>query len=526
MTGGEARVDARNDRREGPSRDGRTALGRLSRRASFVLVAGAAGAASSIVLTLSTGFAQSLPARFPWLLLALPVLGALSVGLYRLLRLPAALTTEGVVDELRAGRRVPGSLTVGILGGSCLTLLGGGSVGMEAGALQMGASTGSVLGRAFKLPPARGRDGASDGYPGAIGMAAAFSALFFAPLGSCMFVLELVRFDRAVLRHAPAMLAAALVAYAIARAVGIGDHIPRVALPGLSWAVAAHCLLVGLCCAVGGALFAACLRALRRAMRRRAKARPFALVAVGGLAFAGIVLACGWQAFQGTGMGLLRGALAGSAAPADFAVKAGLTVLVLGFGFKGGEIMPMFSIGALLGCSLGLATGAPAGFSAALGMAAFFAAAGRCPLTALLRGAEICGWLARPFLLIAVATTWACSAAARQASSRACAGVRGATSRRSRRIDEDARERAATAAPRLREAREAPGPAPIRGARGSKERYNVGHGNPEKAQAEGGLARNRAVRRRGACARRRVLDRPGREPGLGASGAREVRELL
>ena len=296
------------------------------------------------MLTLSTGFAQSLPARFPWLLLALPVLGALSVGLYRLLRLPAALTTEGVVDELRAGRRVLGSLTVGILGGSCLTLLGGGSVGMEAGALQMGA---------------------------------------------------------------PAMLAAALVAYAIARAVGIGDHIPRVALPGLSWAVAAHCLLVGLCCAVGGALFAACLRALRRAWRRRAKARPFALVAVGGLAFAGIVLACGWQAFQGTGMGLLRGALAGSAAPADFAVKAGLTVLVLGFGFKGGEIMPMFSIGALLGCSLGLATGAPAGFSAALGMAAFFAAAGRCPLTALLMGAEIFGWASLPFLLIAVAAAYA-----------------------------------------------------------------------------------------------------------------------
>ena len=164
---------------------------------------------------------------------------------------------------------------------------------------------------------------------------------------------------------------------------------------------------MGLCCAVGGALFAACLRALRRAMRRRAEARPFALVTVGGLAFAGIVLACGWQAFQGTGMGLLRGALAGSAAPADFAVKAGLTVLVLGFGFKGGEIMPMFSIGALLGCSLGLATGAPAGFSAALGMAAFFAAAGRCPLTALLMGAEIFGWSALPFLLIAVAAAYA-----------------------------------------------------------------------------------------------------------------------
>ena len=61
---------------------------------------------------------------------------------------------------------------------------------MEAGALQMGASTGSVLGRAFKLPPARGRDGASDGYPGAIGMAAATL------LGACLMILRRQRHAR------------------------------------------------------------------------------------------------------------------------------------------------------------------------------------------------------------------------------------------------------------------------------------------------------------------------------------------
>ncbi|WP_366457579.1 chloride channel protein [Eggerthella hominis] len=387
--------------------DGRFDLGQLVRHTAFALVVGAAGAAASIVLTLSVDFAGTLSQRHPWLLFALPALGLASIGLYKLLRLPVNLATDGVIERFRANERIPGGVAPGILGGTFLTVLGGGSVGMESGALQMGASIGSVLGRPFKLAPVwrRGRT-IPNGYPAALGMAAAFSALFFAPLGSCMFVLELARFDRAVARHVPTMLLATFVAYAIARAVGIGDHIPAVALPALSWGSVAHCLLVGLCCAVGGVLFASGLRALRHVVRHRV-GRPLVAVAAGGLLFAALVLAFGWQAFEGTGMGLLRGALAGEAAPADFAVKAVLTVLVLGFGFKGGEIMPMFTVGALLGCTLGLAAGQPAGFSAALGMAAFFAAASRCPLAAVLMGAEIFGWAALPFLLIAVAAAYA-----------------------------------------------------------------------------------------------------------------------
>lgn len=387
--------------------DGRFDLGQLVRHTAFALVVGAAGAAASIVLTLSVGLAGELSQRHPWLLYVLPALGLASIGLYKLLRLPVNLATDGVIERFRANERIPGGVAPGILGGTFLTVLGGGSVGMESGALQMGASIGSVLGRPFKLAPVwrRGRT-IPNGYPAALGMAAAFSALFFAPLGSCMFVLELARFDRAVARHVPTMLLATFAAYAIARAVGIGDHIPTVALPALSWGSAAHCLLVGLCCAVGGVLFASGLRALRHVVRHRV-ARPLVAVAAGGLLFAALVLAFDWRVFEGTGMGLLRGALAGEAAPADFAVKAALTVLVLGFGFKGGEIMPMFTVGALLGCTLGLAAGQPAGFSAALGMAAFFAAASRCPLAAVLMGAEIFGWAALPFLLIAVAAAYA-----------------------------------------------------------------------------------------------------------------------
>lgn len=387
--------------------DGRFDPKQLVRHAACALVVGAAGAASSIVLTLSVDFAGALSLRYPWLLLALPALGLASIGLYKLLRLPVNLATDGVIERFRANERIPGGLAPGILGGTFLSILGGASVGMEAGVLQMGASVGSVVGRPFKLAPAwrRGR-AIPNGYPAALGMAAAFSALFFAPLGSCMLVLELARFDRAVAKHVPTMLVAAFTAYFVARAVGIGDAVPTVALPALSWGAAAQCLLVGLFCALFGALFASALRSARRFVRRREKSFALSIVA-GGLLFAGLVLAFGWQAYQGTGKSLLDGALAGRAGMGDFAVKALLTVIALGFGFKGGEIMPMFTIGALLGCTLGLALGQPAGFSAALGMAAFFAAASRCPLAAVLMGAEIFGWPALPFLLIAVAAAYA-----------------------------------------------------------------------------------------------------------------------
>ena len=379
----------------------------VARHLGFALAAGVVGAAASIVLSIAVDFAGRLSARFAWILLVLPVLGMLSVLLYRALRLPAHLATDTMVDRLRRNDLVPPSLAPGILAGTFLTVLGGGSVGKEAAALQMGASLGALVGRPFKLAPVRrGASAIPLGYAAATGMAACFGALFFAPLGSTMFVLELARFDRAVARHVPTLLVASFAAFGIARATGIGDVIPGVAVPPLSWSLVAQCVLVGLACGAAGTVFGTGLRLARRVVRHRI-GRPLIAAAAGGLLFAGIVLAFGWQAFEGTGMPLLRGALAGHAGGADFAVKAALTVLALGFGLKGGEIMPMFTVGALLGCALGGLTGAAAPFSAALGLAAFFAAASRCPLAALLMGAEIFGLAAAPYLALAVVVAYA-----------------------------------------------------------------------------------------------------------------------
>ena len=86
-------------------------------------------------------------------------------------------------------------------------------------------------------------------------MAACFAALFFAPLGSTAFVIELSRYDRSVWRHAPFMLLACFVAFGLASIIGIGDVIPKVPLPALSWPVVGQCVVIAVACALVGTVY-------------------------------------------------------------------------------------------------------------------------------------------------------------------------------------------------------------------------------------------------------------------------------
>lgn len=393
-----------------------------ARHGAFACVMGVVAAGASIVLCLCVDQAYAATMALPWLIYLLPVCGAASLLLYRWWKLPLDTTTRTVVADIRADRPISPLLAPGILIGTCLSILGGGSVGKEAGALHMGASLGDLVARPFKLGPVRrraaeapedgkGAQGArreaagAHGYAAALGMAATFSALFFAPLGSTMFVLELTRYKKGVLKHLATILLACFIAFALARAMGIGDVIPAVAVPALSWRLAGQCIVIGVVCAVCGTLFIRAIDWLQQATRRASR-NYYLWVVAGGLLVAGLTVAFGWQAYEGTGGNQLALALQGRQADWGFAVKALLTVLCLGLWFKGGEIMPTFTIGALLGASCTAMTGGDPGISAAIGLVAFFAAMSRCPAAAFLMGCEIFGWSAAPLFALAVAVSF------------------------------------------------------------------------------------------------------------------------
>lgn len=373
------------------------------RHVLFAIVVGLACGLASVFLCICIGWSNDVFNNFKWLVWFLPVIGIVEIIAYKFAKLAPNLTTHMVVEQIRANDRISYLLAPGILLTSCMSILCGGSVGKEAGALQIGASLGSLISKPFGIKPidkAKENEPANN-YAAACGMAACFAALFFAPLGSCMFVLELTNFKRPVLKHVLTMLLACFIAYFVASFIGIGDIIPKVELPDMSWHVVGACIVIGVAAAIAGTIFDSGIKLIHVFTQRITK-NYYVWVIVGGIIFAVLVTAFGWDAFTGTGGENLNNALHGHSGPWDFLIKMLLTLICLGFWFKGGEIMPSFCIGGLIGASTTYLTGADPLFSAAVGILAFFAAFSRCPFAAFLMGCEIFGWAAAPFLTIAI----------------------------------------------------------------------------------------------------------------------------
>ena len=112
--------------------------------------------------------------------------------------------------------------------------------------------------------------------------------------------------------------------------------------------------------------------------------------------------------YCGLGTNLINASLAGESIYAcDWALKLALTVLTLLAGFQGGEVTPLFSIGASLGAALAGLLGLPAAFCAALGYAAVFGSATNTLLAPALIGAEVFGWAAAPHFFAVCALAYA-----------------------------------------------------------------------------------------------------------------------
>lgn len=371
--------------------------------AVFIGVVGVISAFTSIVLCLCVDTAYHISQAFAWTVLLLPLMGLISLIFYRAMKLPYDYGTDDMVLQMRENKPVSPTLAPSILVGTCLSMLAGGAVGKESSAFQMGASIGEMLGRGFKLKNIfkNKQDRNVYGYAALMGMAATFSALFFAPLGATFLVFELTRFKTFSPARFIAVLVAAVISASIASIFGIGDIIPKVNVPGLSPDLMLQVVLVGTLGGVLGHFFGGSIRIVRQWQRKTLR-HPFASVVVVGFVIAAIVMIFNLQTFEGSGMNLLTQALGGSIGTWDFAIKALLVFLALASGFKGGEIMPTLVIGGLLGCSLGQVIGLDPAFAGAIGVMSFFAGMSRAPIAAFFLGFEIFGVETIPFFLAAI----------------------------------------------------------------------------------------------------------------------------
>ena len=357
------------------------------------VLCGAVGAAFHHGVDLAAGLRET----YPWLLWCLPVLGLGVVAVYRLLRADG-LNTDSVLDAIQTGSGLRLTLLPAVFVSTLLSHLGGASVGREGAALQMGGTIGFQTGRLLRLEESDRRTATM------AGMAALFSALFGTPVGATVFAMAVVSVG--VIQYATLLpcLIASLAAYGVSLLLHVPPTRFAVAAPELGlWML----LRVGVLALLSAWLSTAlCLTVHAAEHQARRIQSPWLRVALGGALVVAVSLLAGTD-YNGAGMPIIRAAVEeGRAVPWAFALKLLLTAVSLAAGFRGGEVVPSFFIGATFGCVVGPLLGIPAGFAAAVGLIGVFCGAVNCPLASTFLAVELFGAAALPYFALTCALSY------------------------------------------------------------------------------------------------------------------------
>ena len=331
---------------------------------------------------LSVERVTELRADQPWLLFLLPAAGLLITALYKATKCEG-VGTNNVIRAVQSGEPVSILLVPAIFLGTVLTHLCGGSAGREGAALQMGGSIGWNVGTLLHLKDHDRRTATISG------MAAFFSALFGTPLTAALFAMMVEDVGLTFTSAFVPAFTSALIAYGCSLAFGISPTHFAITAPELTVWTAFLVILLGFACAAVSRLFCGLLHFMEHKVPQLLP-NPWLRVFVGGVAVIAFSYLFGVGRYNGAGMGVITAAVEqGEALPWDFLCKIFLTALTLSCGFKGGEVVPSFFVGATFGCVFGPLLGLPAGFAAAVGLVSIFCGATNALIPSILMGFEL-----------------------------------------------------------------------------------------------------------------------------------------
>lgn len=362
-------------------------------------VGGVVGAAFSHSVAWAGAFRQT----HPWTLYLMPFVGLLIVGLYQLAKEGDNKGTNDVLTAVSSTTDLSPATAPLIFTGTVLTHLVGGSSGREGAALQIGGSMGNLLGKIMRL------DEKDRKIVVMCGMSALFGALFGTPVAAAIFSMEVISVG--VLYYAALVpcLFSSLLGAGISISLGTKpEAFTILEVPAFTGNSAIFIVFLGILCALVSILLCIVLHGAQHLYQKYLK-NPYIRIAAASVIFIGLTKLLGTSEYLGSGTEIIEQAMEGKAGWETFLLKMIFTAIVLGAGFKGGEIVPTMSIGASFGCIVGIAAGFAPSLCAACGLAALFVGVTNCPVSALMIALELFGYDAMPYFAVVVAVSFTLS---------------------------------------------------------------------------------------------------------------------
>lgn len=329
-----------------------------------------------------------------WVFALLPVVGAGTAWLYRTHGKDAARGNNLVIDCTVTGRAIPSVMAPFTFICSVATHLAGGSAGREGTAVQIGGTIADFVSRHARLEPHDHQDLMMSG------IAAAFGGVFGTPLAGAFFGMEMCFVGKLHYAAGIYCLVGSFVGNAVARLLGTAHAGYDIgAIPDLTPRVLLITVAAGVAFGVTARLFSAGIRFVRRFYAAHITSYLVSAV-VSALILLAVYAAFNLYRYAGLSTWLVQEAFRGETTPVDAALKLAMTALTLGAGFQGGEVTPLFGIGASLGGWLGGLVHLAPSFMAALGLIGVFGSALNVPITTIMLGIDLFGGQAAPYFVI------------------------------------------------------------------------------------------------------------------------------
>jgi H+/Cl- antiporter ClcA len=341
----------------------------------------------------------------PLLALSLPLAGALSSWLYLRFGGLAGQGNNLLLEEIQhPSRPIPLVMAPMVFVCTLMTHIAGGSAGREGTAVQMSGAMADALARRFRLDPFERTLAIR------AGIAAGFAALFGTPLAGCLFAIEVVVTGSLAVNAFVPTLICAIIADRVALVCGAHHTSYKVAqLPHLQASNVAWVVTAAICFGLMARFYNRSSHACARVSKRLVK-DPIRRIAIGGAVVATALLAIpGALRYAGLGVPLMQASFIEHLPWWDAPAKAVFTALTLGFGFKGGEVTPLFCVGSTLGNALSAILPLPMSFLAGLGFVAVFGACANVPLAAAVMAMELFGPSIGGWALLACITAFSFS---------------------------------------------------------------------------------------------------------------------